>query len=89
MFRWWSALRRERIALLGACAALAAPFLPGASLAQPPIGSGACQCRAEGQSYIEGQTACLRLNGQSDTYRCEKVQNVTSWKKIVDGCPQS
>jgi hypothetical protein len=48
-----------------------------------------CQCRAEGRMLEEGQTICMRVNGRSDTYRCERVQNVTSWRKIIDGCPQS
>jgi hypothetical protein len=88
MFRWWSVLPRNRACLIVFLGALAALSVQTSS-AQPPIGAGACKCRANSQNYVEGQTTCLSLNGRNDTYRCAKVQNVTSWKKIIDGCPQS
>jgi hypothetical protein len=41
-----------------------------------------CQCRAGGQTYSQGQTACVfgKLS------RCSMNQNVASWKVISGTC---
>jgi len=44
-----------------------------------------CTCRANGQSYHEGTIMCIR----GKLSRCEMNQNVTSWKVIVDTCPEA
>jgi hypothetical protein len=44
-----------------------------------------CTCRANGQSYYEGEILCIR----GKLSRCEMNLNVTSWKVIADICPEA
>jgi hypothetical protein len=37
--------------------------------------------------YELGQIACIRVGGISYMARCEMDLNVTTWKKVRDGCP--
>lgn len=41
-----------------------------------------CQCRALGQTFNQGQTACIF----DKLARCEMNQNVASWKIISGSC---
>jgi hypothetical protein len=45
-------------------------------------------CRANGQWYRQGETACIDLPCSGPQLsRCDMVLNNSSWKKIQDGCP--
>jgi hypothetical protein len=44
-----------------------------------------CMCRANGQSYQQGQVLCIFNKLQ----RCEMLLNNSSWKVIADICPQA
>ncbi|NJR14089.1 MAG: hypothetical protein HC779_07980 [Phyllobacteriaceae bacterium] len=44
---------------------------------------------ADGKIFIEGDIVCLRMPQGLQMVRCSKVQNVTSWRKVQDGCPQA
>ncbi|WP_026187425.1 hypothetical protein [Ensifer sp. BR816] len=47
-----------------------------------------CTCRnRDGTKYELGQIACIRVGGISYMARCEMDLNVTTWKKVRDGCP--
>ncbi|OAP41528.1 hypothetical protein AU381_00285 [Sinorhizobium glycinis] len=47
-----------------------------------------CTCRnRDGTKYELGQIACIRVGGVSYMARCEMNLNVTTWKKVRDGCP--
>jgi hypothetical protein len=72
------------VASLLALGLMAVPALAG-----PPIGSGSCQCKAQNQTYDQGQIACLKFPQGMQLVQCVRDLNVTSWKKIQDGCPQA
>jgi hypothetical protein len=67
---------------------LVVSFVP-AAFAGPPIGSGNCQCKAQNKMYNQGQTVCLKMPQGMQLVQCIRDLNVTSWKKIQDGCPNS
>ncbi len=46
-----------------------------------------CKCRNRGVMFELGQTSCLRVDGGSYLARCEMKLNVSSWTKILEGCP--
>ncbi|MDK1376140.1 MULTISPECIES: hypothetical protein [unclassified Sinorhizobium] len=65
---------------------LAAILAAGSVLAAPP--DARCTCRnRDGSKYELGQTACIRVGGISYLARCEMNLNVSTWKKLRDGCP--
>lgn len=67
-------------------AAVVALTAAGDAFAAPPDAD--CTCRnRDGSKYELGQTACLRVDGTSYLARCEMNLNVTTWKKLRDGCP--
>ncbi|MFD2343577.1 hypothetical protein [Sinorhizobium terangae] len=75
-------LRAMPIATLSLAAIMAA----GGVLAAPP--DARCTCRnRDGSKYEIGQTACIRVGGISYLARCEMNLNVSTWKKLRDGCP--
>ncbi|MCA1403084.1 hypothetical protein I6F26_00515 [Ensifer sp. IC3342] len=75
-------LRAMPIAILSLAAIMAA----GSVLAAPP--DRRCTCRnRDGSIYELGQTACIRVGGISYLARCEMNLNVSTWKKLRDGCP--
>jgi hypothetical protein len=59
------------------------------AFAGPPIGSGNCQCKAQNKMYDQGQTVCLKMPQGMQLVQCIRDLNVTSWKKIQDGCPNA
>jgi hypothetical protein len=59
------------------------------AFAGPPIGSGSCQCKAQNKMYDQGQTVCLKMPQGMQLVQCIRDLNVTSWKKIHDGCPNA
>ncbi|MGH6809613.1 MAG: hypothetical protein ACREEJ_22610 [Ensifer adhaerens] len=75
--------RRRPLAVIAAVVALVAADVGYAS---PP--DTRCTCRnRDGSKYALGQVACLRVGGISYLARCEMNLNVTTWKKLRDGCP--
>ena len=44
-----------------------------------------CTCRAQGSDFTVGSEVCLN----SATFRCVMDQNVTSWQRMRDACPNS
>ena len=56
-----------------------------AALAAPAAAGSSCTCRANGQSYRQGEIACIR----GKLSRCGMNQNVASWKLVSDTCPQA
>jgi hypothetical protein len=46
-----------------------------------------CTCRFPGGSVKEGQSVCIKTPNGPKLARCEKVQNVTSWKFLEQSCP--
>jgi hypothetical protein len=72
------------VALVSALAGLS----PSVSLAAPP--DAACTCRNRDGSKLElGQTACIRVGDVAYLARCEMDLNVTTWRKLRDGCPEA
>jgi hypothetical protein len=63
--------------------------LSAPAFAGPPIGSGSCQCKAQNKMYDQGQTVCLKMPQGMQLVQCIRDLNVTSWKKIQDGCPNA
>jgi hypothetical protein len=62
--------------------------LPGVSFASPP--DARCTCRNRDGSKLElGQTACIRVGDVAYLARCEMELNVTTWRKLRDGCPEA
>jgi hypothetical protein len=45
-----------------------------------------CTCRFPGGSVKEGESACIKTVSGPSLARCEKVQNVTSWKVLNQPC---
>lgn len=76
----------DRRILLGMIAAVAALLAAEIGYAAPP--DSRCSCRnRDGSKYELGQVACLRVDGRAYLARCEMELNVTTWKKLRDGCP--
>ncbi|WP_164924276.1 hypothetical protein [Sinorhizobium fredii] len=64
----------------------AAGMVAESAAASPP--DRRCTCRnRDGTKYELGQMACIRVGGISYMARCEMNLNVTTWKKVRDGCP--
>ena len=53
---------------------------PGAAMA----GEG-CKCRANGADFEQGMIICIR----GELARCSMNQNVPSWVRMSDQCPQT
>ena len=71
-------------------AVLAGLLVCGAALTSAPRDALAdCECRANGQTFKQGEVVCLKLPSGAQLARCEMVLNNSSWKKISDGCPQT
>lgn len=72
--------------LVTALVSAVAGTLPGVSLASPP--DARCTCRNSDGSKLElGQTVCIRVGDVAYLARCEMELNVTTWRKLQDGCP--
>jgi len=79
-------MRDRRGRLLAVIAAVVTLVAADAGFAAPP--DTRCTCRnRDGSKYELGQTACLRVDGNAYLARCEMNLNVTTWKKLRDGCP--
>jgi hypothetical protein len=58
------------------------------SFASPP--DARCTCRNRDGSKLQlGQTVCIRVGDMAYLARCEMDLNVTTWRKIRDGCPEA
>jgi len=56
------------------------------SSASPPDAH--CTCRArDGSKHELGETVCIRVGDAAYLARCETELNVTTWRRIQDGCP--
>ena len=53
--------------------------------AMPVQSRSECTCRAKGAEFVVGTEACIN----NARMRCVMEQNVTSWRRMDDGCPQS
>lgn len=63
-------------------------LLAAATTAAPA--SADCTCRSPtGDPRPLGTDICMTADGAPATYRCSMVQNLTSWQKLRDGCPQA
>ncbi|HEV7307666.1 hypothetical protein [Ensifer sp.] len=79
-------MTKGRTILLGMTAAVATLLAVSVARAGPPDHD--CTCRnRDGSKYELGQVACLRVDGSAYMARCEMNLNVTTWKKLRDGCP--
>ena len=58
-----------------------------AGLATPAAAD--CMCRAVGIIVSEGQTVCITTPEGRRLARCEKSQNVSSWRFLDDACPSA
>ena len=58
-----------------------------ASFATPAAAD--CLCRAVGVIVSEGQTACITTPDGRKLARCEKSQNVSSWRFLQEACPSA
>jgi hypothetical protein len=65
-----------------------AGIIPALSHASPP--NIRCTCRDRDGSKLElGQTTCIRIGDVAYLARCEMALNVTTWRKLRDGCPEA
>ncbi|CAN7428772.1 hypothetical protein LJR235_002712 [Pararhizobium sp. LjRoot235] len=65
-----------------------AGIIPALSHASPP--NIRCTCRDRDGSKLElGQTTCIRIGNVAYLARCEMALNVTTWRKLQDGCPEA
>ncbi len=58
--------------------------LPVAASAAPE-----CQCRANGKTFAQGETACLAMPDGPRLARCEMVLNNSSWKVLDRPCVET
>ncbi len=71
-------------ALTGAIFLLASALPATGQIAEGPV------CVANGQTYRQGETACIELPCQTPYLaRCTMVLNNSSWRKESDQCPLS
>ncbi|MEZ5811232.1 MAG: hypothetical protein R3D45_07415 [Rhizobiaceae bacterium] len=47
---------------------------------------GKCHCVANGTTYVEGQTACLKIGSTPFLARCDRFLNNTTWTRVGDSC---
>lgn len=45
-----------------------------------------CRCVANGTTYVEGQTVCLKLGSTPYLARCDRFLNNTTWTRVSDRC---
>ena len=46
----------------------------------------ACTCRYAGQTYQNGEYACIKLGGGYRLAQCSLSENVSSWRFLQEGC---
>ena len=46
----------------------------------------ACTCRYAGQTYQNGEYACIKLGGDYRLAQCSLSENVSSWRFLQEGC---
>ncbi len=76
-----SASKIQRLPLIAAVL-LAAGLLSRAALADPD-----CQCRSNGEFFVQGEHTCIKTSNGYRLARCDMVLNNTSWTIIGDSCP--
>ena len=60
-------------------------MLAGAVVCGPVSAGEGCKCRANGQAFEQGMLMCIR----GALSRCSMNQNVPTWAKLSDTCPES
>ena len=56
-------------------------------LASPPATAApACTCRYAGQTYQNGEYACIKLGHSYRLAQCSLSENVSSWRFLQEGC---
>lgn len=56
----------------------------------PDVSPASCTCRnRDGSKFELGQTVCIRVGDVAYLARCEMALNVTTWRKLRDGCPEA
>ncbi len=61
-------------------------MMPGMVHAAPP--DAGCTCRnRDGSKHEIGETVCIRAGNTAYLARCEMELNVTTWRRLQDGCP--
>ncbi len=79
-------MKRLDVLKLLALSLVAAAMVANSVSASPP--DRRCTCRnRDGARYELGQVACIRVGEITYMARCEMNLNVTTWKKLRDGCP--
>ncbi|MDW5317658.1 hypothetical protein [Rhizobium sp. PL01] len=74
--------------VMAALVSVVAGTSTAAPLSAPPDAQ--CTCRNRDGSKLElGQTACIRVGDVAYLARCEMELNVTTWRKLRDGCPEA
>lgn len=74
--------------LMAALALALAGLSAGVTIAAPP--DARCTCRKRDGTKAElGQTTCIRVGGDVYLARCEMALNVTTWRRLQDGCPEA
>ena len=49
-----------------------------------------CRCRYQGKYFEQGETVCIRVDGQSRLARCDMALNNSSWTFMkANGCPSA
>jgi hypothetical protein len=48
-----------------------------------------CTCRLPGETVPLGTVACLSPGGRPGLYECAMNLNITSWRRVADGCPSA
>lgn len=70
--------------------ALTASTPAGAQSAQAPGHDPLnCYCRAQGRTYAEGETVCLKTAEGPRIAYCDMALNVMSWSITSKPCPES
>jgi hypothetical protein len=61
-------------------------MMPAYGHASPPDAN--CTCRnRDGSKHEIGETVCIRAGDTAYLARCEMELNVTTWRRLQDGCP--
>ncbi|WEZ83734.1 hypothetical protein P6U16_02715 [Rhizobium sp. 32-5/1] len=79
-------MQTTAVILFPALLAAGAVMMPAHSHASPPDAN--CTCRnRDGSKHEIGETVCIRAGDTAYLARCEMDLNVTTWRRLQDGCP--
>ncbi|KQS93808.1 MULTISPECIES: hypothetical protein [unclassified Rhizobium] len=81
-------MKSVRAPLMATLALALAGLTAGVSSAAPP--DAGCTCRKRDGTKAElGQMTCIRVGDDVYLARCEMALNVTTWRRLRDGCPEA